>query len=839
MFKFVLKILHQYVNAFIIYLISMKKYTSHIIFILFFYNLSILVVKAQDDCSVNGLMVDVKTSSTATYKAYSTRTICQLPGFYENAPTIATNIYGSRTDKQTTATGYYYTKFIDGRWWVVDPLGYLSICRAVNAISQGSGATSKSTFTTKFGSTTTWMNSTKQLLNDNGFYCAGSWSSTSDVKNNPNQTTKPLAYTIILNWMSGYGSTRTYQQSGHMGYPNDAIFVFESGFPAYCETKAQALASNKTDKNIFGYFTDNELPFNSTSLDNFLRLGKTSLTDENYLATKKWLSDNGYTEADTTNADIQAKFLGFVAHTYFSIVYNAIKKYDPNHMVLGPRVNISSARENKYFMQAAGPYVDILAVNYYGVWTPNIAANVNWGKNLGKPFMVTEFYTKGADVGLANTSGAGWIVKTQLERGYAYQNYTLALLESKYCVGWHWFKYMDNDPSIVGAEPSNIDSNKGIVNIAYEPYTAMMDKMKEINLKVYNLIDYFDKPQTVTNIYPEADAYYKGIENHGTDDRLGIKNSTDGNARESFLRFDLAGLDKNVSKVDLHLSVLRTGDAGIMYKADFVSDDTWTESSITLAQHPAGISEIGRWTHSSDVTLDVKNAFITTIDTDKKLSIKLSAVNTVVSQLEYASRENTDITLRPRLEITKAGSADLSNLSDLFVQDKRVPAFNPDILVYNIALPQGTTSNPKIRYDVPNLSMNVVVTNPVNILSVSAADRTATITTTSADGLSHKTYTLIFKIDGTVSGINKLNSVSGFNIYPNPVGVNTSIVIKIDDLSDENNELSITDLSGKNVLKTNISTLKSTLALNGILKGMYLISISNSLGIFTKKLIIS
>ena len=817
------------------YSAMIKSTISFILFILF---LSFpVVIKAQDDCSATGLFVDVKTSSTASYKAYATRTICQLPDFYENAPTIETNIYGSRTDKQTTATGFYYTKFIDGRWWVVDPLGYLNICRAVNAIAQGNGAASKSAFTTKFGNTNTWMNSTKELLNDNGFFCAGAWSTTSSITSNPNQTTKPLAYTIILNWMSGFGSTRTYQQSGHMGYPNDAIFVFESGFAAYCESKAQALASNKNDKNIFGYFTDNELPFYSKSLNNFLRLGKTSLTDENYLATKKWLSDNGYAEADTLNSDIQAKFLGFVAKTYFSTVYNAIKKYDPNHMVLGPRVNVADARENKYFMQAAGPYVDILAVNYYSVWTPNISGNINWGKNLGKPFMVTEFYTKGSDVGLANTSGAGWIVKTQLDRGYEYQNYTLALLESKYCVGWHWFKYFDNDPSI-DSDPSNIDANKGIVNLSYEPYTPLVEKMKALNLKVYNLIDYFDKPKIVTTLYPEADAYYKGAENHGVDDRLGIKNSTDGFQRESFLRFDLTGLDKNVNDVDLHLSVLRTGDAGITYKADFVSDDSWTESSITLANHPAATYEIGRWTNSSDVALDVKKSFLETLDADKKLSVKLSAVNVVVSQLEYASRENADISLRPHLEITTAGPSNATNLDELYVQDKRVPAFNPDTLVYNLLLPVGTTANPTIRYEVPNPGMNVSITNPVNVLSTVKANRAATIAVTSADGSTHRTYTINFNVDGNVSAVDETRNNVAFSVFPNPVSVNGRLKLIIDS-GDMQNTITITDLSGKNVYKTNMSGINSTISLNGILKGMYLLTVRNASGMSVKKLVIN
>ena len=106
--------------------------------------------------------------------------------------------------------------------------------------------------------------------------------------------------------------------------------------------------------------------------------------------------------------------------------------------------------------------------------------------------MITEWYTKGMDSGLPNISGAGWIVKTQRDRGLFYQNYTLQLLESKSCVGWHWFKYIDNDPEQEGTELSNQDANKGIVNNDYKEYNPLLNLMKEINLQTYNLIDYFD-----------------------------------------------------------------------------------------------------------------------------------------------------------------------------------------------------------------------------------------------------------------------------------------------------------------------------------------------------------
>ena len=93
---------------------------------------------------------------------------------------------------------------------------------------------------------------------------------------------------------------------------------------------------------------------------------------------------------------------------------------------------------------------------------------------------------------MPNTSGAGWIVKTQRDRGNFYQHFALGLLESKVCVGWHWFKYADNDPDDTNADPSNIDSNKGIVSNRYEPYPELLQSAKRINERSYRLADYFD-----------------------------------------------------------------------------------------------------------------------------------------------------------------------------------------------------------------------------------------------------------------------------------------------------------------------------------------------------------
>ena len=117
----------------------------------------------------------------------------------------------------------------------------------------------------------------------------------------------------------------------------------------------------------------------------------------------------------------------------------------------------------------------------------------NWTRCSGRPVIIAEFYAKGEDSGMANTTGAGWTVPTQADRGRFYQTFVLGLLESKACVGWHWFKYMDNDPQDLSTDPSNRDSNKGIVTAGYRPWTPLLEKMREVNEAVYPLTAWFDR----------------------------------------------------------------------------------------------------------------------------------------------------------------------------------------------------------------------------------------------------------------------------------------------------------------------------------------------------------
>lgn len=436
--------------------------------------------------------VDVAAKPGGTWKKQPTRTLEDLPAAVQTKTDGALTVYGGRSDRRGKTTGFFHAELIGRRWWLVDPEGGLFVHKAVVSVAPLRTTGAQAVWREKFGNDEGWATQTMALLREHGFNGTGAWTDTATLR----AMAQPPAYTLIWNFMSSYGKKRggTYQKPGHTGYPKDSIFVFDPEFEAFCQEHAQQLAATKDDPRLLGHFTDNELPFKREALANYLALPE---SDAGHRAATAWLRARhgaGATAKDITEQD-QQDFLGVVAGRYFEIVARAIRRVDPNHLVLGPRLHGAALRFPEVF-KAAGPHLDVVAINYYNAWTPVPERMDMWVKESGRPFLITEWYAKGMDSGMANTSGAGWTVKTQADRGRFYENFTLGLLEARGCVGWHWFKYGDNDPTDTKADPSNTDSNKGIVSNRYVPYAPLLAAMKRINERAYGVIDHFDAVAT-------------------------------------------------------------------------------------------------------------------------------------------------------------------------------------------------------------------------------------------------------------------------------------------------------------------------------------------------------
>jgi hypothetical protein len=439
------------------------------------------------------IKVPVKRKPTdKQWKLRDTRTIEILEGFQPGSKKIPHSRYGGRADRRDEATGYFYPKKIADRWWLVDPDGRLFINIGVCSVRRGRSQISRKPAIEKFGTWQKWAEFTTLLLAGHGFNGIGGWSDAELLRS----TSQPLVYTLSWNFMGSFGRAKklVWQEPGHLGYPNRCIPVFHPDFEKFCDEYAKQLSVNKDDPLLIGHFSDNEMPVVSDMLDRSLQLDVNNPDLRyGYEAAQQWLNKRKAKQAsfeDITDADR----LAFVVHAfdqYYRITTNAIRKYDSNHLCLGSRLHGRALRLPHIF-KVAGKYLDIIAVNYYGAWGPDTQRMAMWSRESGKPFMITEFYAKGHDSGLANNSGAGWLVQTQMDRGRFYQHFTLGLLESKNCVGWHWFKFRDNNPEDLSTDPSNRDSNKGIINYKYKPYVTLLKDMKKLNNEVYALIDYFD-----------------------------------------------------------------------------------------------------------------------------------------------------------------------------------------------------------------------------------------------------------------------------------------------------------------------------------------------------------
>ena len=72
-------------------------------------------------------------------------------------------------------------------------------------------------------------------------------------------------------------------------------------------------------------------------------------------------------------------------------------------MYLGSR-NTGEGRLDEEMFRVLGKYADAISINYYDSWTPDTKLLAMWERESGKPEIITEWYVKGADSGMPNTT---------------------------------------------------------------------------------------------------------------------------------------------------------------------------------------------------------------------------------------------------------------------------------------------------------------------------------------------------------------------------------------------------------------------------------------------------
>lgn len=400
-------------------------------------------------------------------------------------------------------TGYFYTKKIDGRWWMIDPLGYPFISIGLSHIHysvNGSQLQKKNTLA-KYGTYENWAIDVTDIVRKD-FFFNNSAAAAPEIRNLENG----LPFIVGGGAMSGYGNFKNIKGDGNgstVFVANNTMPVFDPEFAQYAEFWAKCNIIYSGNDRLIGYTSDNELPMDENMLDRAMTIDpKKEVNYYTYACTWTWLCNmtgNDSPTKDDITDELRDKYRGFVWDRYYSVVAPMVKKYDPDHMYMGTRF-LTKSNQSEWVYRFSAQYLDCMTINWYFDWEPDTDALYRISRNGDMPFLVTEFYTKAGDATessaegspkLGNNSGAGMYVETQTDRADFYETFTIRMLESANCVGWQWFLYMDNDPNSGTTDASSVDSNKGICRSDLTFYTELTDRMTILNKNVYNLIDYF------------------------------------------------------------------------------------------------------------------------------------------------------------------------------------------------------------------------------------------------------------------------------------------------------------------------------------------------------------
>jgi len=428
-------------------------------------------------------------------KAWDDEDKALLPGDFN------TSQYGGFLETKVKSTGFFRVEQIDGKWWFVDPEGYLffstgstgigprsefsrikgreyifTLMPPGEEISSASGmagqpanpsarpATSFISWNLyrRFGNEwyQKWMDFTVRRMDNWGLNTIANWS---------DATIGGSGRKAYVATLRGWGI-----ETGVMGMPD----VYDPGYEKSVDDAASSQCTpRKNDPFLLGYFIGNE-PAWPNREEEFVNVILSGDDTPMKTALKQFLEKGDTPE--NRKAFVHATYAKFI-----NIVNSAIKKHDPNHLNLGLRFGGSAP---DVIIKASNGF-DVFSFNSYGYTVnPNIIKRIS--KLTGLPMIIGEFHFgvpgRGLAPGLAQTSN-------QEERGVAYRYYVENAAANPAIIGTHWFQWIDQPPT---GRNDGENYNIGFVDVTDRPYNELVNAAKETFGRIYNIHSGKESPVT-------------------------------------------------------------------------------------------------------------------------------------------------------------------------------------------------------------------------------------------------------------------------------------------------------------------------------------------------------
>jgi len=391
----------------------------------------------------------------------------------ERPPKFPYSAHGGWAERRERATGFFHTARIEGRWWLVDPDGHLFWSAGMDCVRYRDptrvkgremlfarlppGARETADFyqanvRLRHGEehfAARWKAAQVRRLKAWGFNTIGNWSDAALFE----QPAMPFVTNVRV------GHSRKSWQA----FPD----VYAQEFQHSAEEDARTQCARFRDEpRLIGYFIGNEprWPYRNL-IDSILRDAEPSATQD---FVRRFLAEKG------DDAATREELMETLSRRYFQAVCSAIRKADPNHLILG--IRWAGAAPDPVLR--ANDVFDVVSINIYRFEPPPELVQ-KLARLTGRPVLIGEFHFGAAERGYAPSLV---MVRDQTERGVAYQYYLERAAAHPDIVGVHYFQMVDQP---VTGRFDGENYNLGFVNQQDLPYREMVEFARSAHARIY------------------------------------------------------------------------------------------------------------------------------------------------------------------------------------------------------------------------------------------------------------------------------------------------------------------------------------------------------------------
>ena len=400
--------------------------------------------------------------------------------------------YGGYLQKQLKGTGYFRVEKVDGRWWFVDPDGYLFLSHGVDCVSPGGGGNIRDLDKRQGMFKELPPEQLLQATNRSGSGrppspSFGTWNLYRRFGDNFREKANEMiikrmdkwGLNTIANWSSPavYGLNKKAHTLQLNGLAMDGSLmgladVYAPGFAAKMDSSMRTyLPNNKNNPWIIGYFVGNEPSWlgQEARLCDLIMEGSDRPIKA---ALQKFLQDGNTPER-------KKQFIHQTFNTFLQTVKTTMKRHDPNHLNLGIRFgNLNELDED--LMEICRNAFDVLSFNCYDL-KPSKDMMDRALRLADKPMIIGEYHFGTVDRGMAQSL---WQVNSQQERGIAYRYYTENAYSHPGLIGTAYFQWCDQD--LMGRGDGE-NYNCGFVDVTDRPYKYQMEAIMETSKRLFSV----------------------------------------------------------------------------------------------------------------------------------------------------------------------------------------------------------------------------------------------------------------------------------------------------------------------------------------------------------------